>query len=505
VSPFVRKVKTASGATAVQVVEKRNGQRRILEHVGSAHDPVEVAVLVSVALQRLHGVQDEIPGLEPQRRPAAGLVVEHAASQLLWDVLQGAYRKLGFDVVTDAMFAQLVGARIVEPTSKLDTIRVLGELGQPTPHSNTLYKCLARCVKRDYRSQIAAACWRHATTAGPVALVMYDLTTLHFEITDEDTLRKVGMSKEHRVDPQVTVGLLVTAGGFPLEIAMFEGNKAETKTLIPVIEQFKTRHGITELVVVADAGMLSASNLNALEDAGCRFIVGSRQSHVPYDLDSHFTAHGNYTPDDSTIETVRDMGSGNQKRTRRVVYHYSFKRHKRDDRSINAQVAKAEKVAAGSRPIARDRFVTVTTNADGKKAEVNWDVIERARFCAGFKGYVTNIDAKVMDGAAVVAAYRSLWHVEESFRMTKSDLQARPIFHHKKDSIEAHLTIVFAALAVARYLQERTGVTIKRLVHALRPLQSVTLTIAGQQVTAHPRLTADAEALLDKIPDLAGH
>src|SRR5665811_248540 len=116
---------------------------------------------------------------------------------------------------------------------------------------------------------------------------------------------------------RVTVGLLVTAGGFPLEIAMFEGNKAETKTLIPVIEQFMTRHGITELVVVADAGMLSASNLNALEDAGCRFIVGSRQSHVPYDLDSHFTAHGNYTPDDSTIETVRDMGSGNQKRTRR--------------------------------------------------------------------------------------------------------------------------------------------------------------------------------------------
>src|SRR5665811_2514724 len=83
---------------------------------------------------------------------------------------------------------------------------------------------------------------RHATTAGPVALVMYDLTTLHFEITDEDTLRKVGMSKEHRVDPQVTVGLLVTAGGFPLEIAMFEGNKAETKTLIPVIEPVSYTH-----------------------------------------------------------------------------------------------------------------------------------------------------------------------------------------------------------------------------------------------------------------------
>ena len=309
-------------------------------------------------------------------------------------------------------------------------------------------------MERDYRSRVAASCWAYATARGPVALVMYDLTTLHFEVTNEDRLRKVGMSKERRVDPQVTVGLLVTADGFPLEVALFEGNKAETTTLIPVIEQFKTRHGINELVVVADAGMLSADNLNGLEDAGCRFIVASRQSHVPYDLGDHFERHGNYTPDDSTIETTRDMGTGRQRRTRRVVYHYSFKRRKRDDKTINAQVAKAEKGADGLRPVARDRFVTVTTDADGKKAEVNWDVIERARFCAGFKGYVTNISTDVMDGAAVVAAYRDLWHVEEYFRMAKGDLQTRPIFHRKREPIEAHLTIVFAALAVAPHLQD---------------------------------------------------
>lgn len=192
---------------------------------------------------------------------------------------------------------------------------------------------------------------------------MYDLTTLHFNIADEDRLRKVGMSKEHRVDPQVTVGLLVTADGFPLEVAMFEGTKPETKTLVPVIKQFTSRHDIGDLVVVADAGMLSAANLNALEDAGYRFIVGSRQSRVPYDLGGYFAKHGNYVPDNSTIEASRTMGTGTQQRRRRVAYHYSFQRRKRDDRAINAQVAKAEKVAAGDRPIARDRFVTVTTKA----------------------------------------------------------------------------------------------------------------------------------------------
>jgi len=505
VSPFVRKVKTASGATAVQIVEKRNGRRHILEHIGSAHDEVELAALMSAARQRVNGVQDDMLPFAASERAASGAVVEHMASDVLWRVLTNAYRQLGFDQIDDEAFASLVAARIVEPASKLDTVRVLGELGVPAPHVNTLYNCLRRCVKRDYRSQLSTACWSHASTAGPVALVMYDLTTLHFEVGEEDQLRKVGMSKERRVDPQITVGLLVTATGFPLEVAMFEGNKAETKTLVPVIETFRSRHQISDLVVVADAGMLSSANLNALEDAGCRFIVGSRQSSVPYDLGDHFERHGNYTPDDSTIETSREMGTGRDRRTRRVVYHYSFKRRQRDDRAINAQVAKAEKVAAGQRPIARDRFVTVTADAEGKKAEVNWEVIKRARFCAGFKGFVTNIGENVLDGPAVVAAYRDLWRVEESFRMSKNDLQARPVFHRKKDSIDAHLTIVFAALAVARYLQERTGVSIKRIVHVLRPLRTVAITIAGQPLTAQPRLGPDATEILDQIPDLAGH
>lgn len=505
-SPFVRKVKTASGATAVQIVEKLNGRRRILEHVGSAHDEAELAVLVSTALQRLHGTQDMLEvEVEPKRRTPTGPVVEGSRSEVLWNVLTGAYRALGFDAVADEVFGLLVACRIIEPTSKIDTLWVLSEIGVGAPHENTLYNCLARCVERDYRTLITTACWQHVNQAGPVGLVMYDLTTLHFQITDEDRLRKVGMSKEHRVDPQVTVGLLVTASGFPLDVALFEGNKAETKTLVPVIEQFKARHGITDLVVVADAGMLSAANLNALEDAGCRFIVGSKQSRVPYDLDAHFKRHGNATPDGATIETSRDMGTGKDRRTRRVVYHFSWKRHRREMRAINAQVTKAEKVAAGDRPIARDRFVTVTTDAEGKKADVNWDTIERARFCAGYKGFVTNLPLAALDGAGVVAAYQDLWHVEESFRMTKSDLQARPVFHRKRDSIEAHLAIVFTALAVARYLQDRTGVTIKKLVQTLRPLRSVTISIAGQQVTAQPRLTDDATAILHTIPDLAGH
>jgi hypothetical protein len=123
-----------------------------------------------------------LPLDEPAGRPPAGPMVEHSASQVLWQVLIGAYRRLGFDQIDDQMFGSLVGARLVEPTSKVDTIRVLSQLGLPAPHRNTIYNCLRRCVQRDYRSQIAAACWDHVTASGTVALVMYDLTTLHFDV-----------------------------------------------------------------------------------------------------------------------------------------------------------------------------------------------------------------------------------------------------------------------------------------------------------------------------------
>ena len=124
--------------------------------------------------------------------------------------------------------------------------------------------------------------------------------------------------------------------------------------------------------------------------------------------------------------------------------------------------------------------------------------LTRARRLVGLKGYVTNIPVAVMPAADVITSYHDLWHVEASFRMSKSDLRARPIFHHTREAIDAHLTIVFAALAVARYLQTTTGLSIRRLVHTLRPLRDVTISIAGQTVTARPAIPDDIQAILQK-------
>ena len=373
-------------------------------------------------------------------------MVEDTASLLLWDALAGVYDRLGFAVLKDETFKALVLGRIIEPTSKVDTLRVLAEVGVWAPSISTVKRCLRRVIERDYRVAISAACYAHATAGGVLGMVLYDLTTLHFETDKKDSLRKVGMSKERRVDPQVTVGLLTDASGFPLQVHLFEGNKSETKTLIPVLTQFRERHGSAEVIVVADAGMLSAANLLALEDAGFRFIVGSRAAKTPYDMAEHLERHGNYFTEGQIVETTRAMGDGAEKRKRRVVYQYRFKRSQHDNKAINAMVDRAEDVASGKRPLKRDWFVRI----DGAAKGVDWALVERARSMMGLKGYVCNIDPEVMDGAAVIKAYQDLYQVERSFRLTKSDLAARPIFHRLRDSIEAHLSVVFAALAISR-------------------------------------------------------
>lgn len=500
-----------------------------IDHVGSAHTDADLALLLEAARERLYPDQDAFDfGVVPQpavstddiadwTQPAESLPLPSAAggrpkavtgggrlvstsALLLWDVLARAYSHLGFDALNDEAFKAMVLARIIEPTSKADTIRVLDEVGAPCPSLRTLFRALQRCQQRDYRNLIARACVQHsARTGGLVAMVMYDVTTLHFEARDEDKLRKVGMSKEHRVDPQVQVGLLVDPAGFPLEVHLFEGNTAETTTLIPVLTAFQERHGIIDMVVVADAGMLSASNLNALEDAGFSFIVGSRLTKAPYDLADHFERHGNYFTNGQILESSRVMGTRKAARERRIVYQWSFKRNKHDDKAINAMIERAERIASGQSSMRNARFLKVT----GATKELNQATIERARQLAGLKGYVTNLPVDSMSGAKVIEAYHDLWQVETSFRMTKSDLRARPVFHHQRDAIEAHLSVVFAALAITRYLTDTTGASIKKLVTTLRTVRSATIEINGQNLTLDQDPPAEIQEILKKLA--AGH
>lgn len=492
----------------MQIAERRGGRDKVLEHLGSAHTDAQLTALLETARAKIHPGQTELD-LTGGSVGAGQAVITNKSSALLWQVLTTAFTRLGFEVLGDEAFQQLVLARLIEPTSKADSIRVLDEIGVPHASLRTIFRSLARAQHRGYRETIAAACFAHAASGGDVSLCLYDVTTLYFEAQDEDELRKVGYSKERRVDPQIVVGLLVDRAGFPLEIGCFEGNKAETTTLIPIIEAFQARHGISDMVVVADAGMLSASNLMKLDEAGLRFIVGSRVTKAPVDLASHFRWHGDAFEDGQLIDTLTAKNRCNLENdpnlkaepvwdptehsgSWRAVWAYSAKRATRDRATLTAQENKAKAVIAGEKTARTPRFVKMR-NGDRRLDEAG---LERARALVGLKGYISNIPATVMGAGEVIGSYHQLWHVEQSFRMSKTDLRARPIFHHRREAIEAHLTIVFTALAVARYLQQATGMSIKKIIQALRPIQQITVSVAGHEHTAADPLTDTAREIL---------
>ena len=135
----------------------------------------------------------------------------------------------------------------------------------------------------------------------------------------------------------------------------------------------------------------------------------------------------------------------------------------------------------------------------GAKLMLDEATLARARKVAGLKGYVTNMPVTVMPASEVIASYHDLWHVETSFRISKSDLGARPFFASTRDSIEAHLTKVFAALAVSRTMQKRTGMTLRRILRTLRPLRSATIAINGVTTTIPPVLTNEQQDLIDQL------
>ena len=244
---------------AVQIAVKEDGVRRIVEHLGSAHNETELAALLEVGRQRIAARQGQgLLDLESLDQAAGrtglvGATVETKRSGLLWDVLHGVYTRLGLRNATggDRAFEQMVLARLVEPSSKAQVPRVLGDLGLESVSTRTLFRSLGRCGQRGYRESLSGALFEHVTAGGGLALCLYDVTTLYFEAEREDDLRRVGYSKERRVDPQVIVGLLVDRAGFPLQVGCWEGNKAETTTIVPIVEAFQAAHGIEELVVVA--------------------------------------------------------------------------------------------------------------------------------------------------------------------------------------------------------------------------------------------------------------
>ena len=475
---FIRKVPTKSGATAVQIIYKKYGQITNVDHIGSAHNPKELDTLVALAKQRLQGTQQS---LFPDIAASFTIQLKQSFSSLLWQILRQQYDLLGFAQLDDDVFAALCIARLVEPTSKLDSLRVLADLGIDQFKRDQLYRCLQMVIENNYRDTISQVCFNHSVKKG-LSLLLYDVTTLYFEVQQEDDYRKSGISKERRLEPQIVIGLLVDQSGFPLGLHSFKGNTAETKTILPVVQAFCAQHGIDKLTIVADAAMLSANNLSALAKAGYTYIVGSRLHKIPYDIAQYQKSQ---TLNDQQIIV-------SQYPEYRVIYQYREKRASLDMKNIQKQIDKAEKIVTGQAVATKAKFLTLKA----KTKQLNQTLIDKAYALAGIKGYVTNLD---IPNQQVIDYYHQLFQVEASFRMAKADLKARPIFHWKHDSIEAHLTVVLTSLAVGRNIEAKTGISIKQFVKIIRPIRSGVVIINGQEYPAKEIIPDLVQNLLRKL------
>lgn len=386
-----------------------------------------------------------------------------SGSSVTYDFFQYFYRILSFDLLDDHIFCDLVIARIIRPVSKAKTRDFLEQTLGRKYSLTSLYRVMQKACQRNYQKKAEGFLWNYLKLHNQtVSTLFFDVTTLYFEAFDEDDFRKYGFSKDNKANqPQITVTLTVTSTGFPLHLRSFEGNKFEGHTIIPCLLDIQREHQINNFVVVADSAMVSTANMDDLERQNLKFIVGARLANLSPSLFARIIARVKRTDGATTRFTLED--------NRILVVSYSVKRAIKDKSDRERQLKRVN--YALKNPSTISKHFKFLKKAKGGDFFLNEYLIEKAKQLEGLKGYITNYPS--LSDEEIVEKYSQLWQVEKSFRMSKSDLKARPIFHSVKEKIEAHLLIVFCALAVMRLTENQAKISCTKILEKLDPVKEI--------------------------------
>lgn len=482
----VRIVPTASGKKAVQVVSKHYGKVTIHKHIGSFATDEEKIPLLSQAEAFIHQGQTSLFETLSTFRPT-DIAVSENRPLFVYQLLSAIYDKLGLNSFPDTLIRDLVVARVYQPASKLETSDILSDLFGKEYAIKTVYRHLKKGIEKGVKESFQKSLVQFARSGlgDTLKLVFYDVTTLYFESIVKTELKEFGFSKDHRSqETQVVVGLVVNNLGFPLYFDVFSGKTFEGNTFVPLVKNIQKLVGQEELIVVADAAMISSDNIQKLESEHIGFIVGARLSNLPTQLiDLIFTQLKKQ--DGEMITTTY--------REQRLICQYSAKRAAKDKSDRTKQIERVKNVIVSpSRITSRYRFM----KADKDKYSLNTAVIEKAEKLEGIKGYLTNTK---LPEQTIIDRYHDLWRVEKAFRITKTDLEARPIFHRLDETIKAHLVIVFAGLAITRYLELKTNLSIKRILKIAGKVLTHKVTNTKTGEIAYVETTIEDPELKEKI------
>lgn len=497
---FIEKSKYLS-TTRVRIMEKElvDGvwKKRLIRHVGTAKSDLDLIVLMQRAKEIVF--QLERPG---QLELGFGDFAHRSGLRMTGEYHEGADLILGhfFDrlCITGSnrqLLRQLVIARILLPSSKMRTTRFLKKAFGASLELDQVYRFMDILAKG--QDVVLSSVRSHLTDAypGSFEFILYDVTTLYFETDKEDEnigdlsgLRKRGYSKDKREDlPQVVLGLGVNSLGMPLTFKLYPGNTYEGSTLISGIDETLETLGQRSLTVVGDAGMLSEKNLSALEERGLFYIVGARLKSLSRSMQNQITSL------DFTRGNVYEISNNG----RRIIISYSATRAKRTRSLRERSVVRLEGLIAKNQAVRKHQYLDFTVR---ERPSIDFDAVSSAAKWDGIKGYVTNNPDLSPD--EVISHYGELYRVEQSFRMSKTDLRIRPAFHYRQRRIEAHVVICMLALCVIRMLEHHVkplGMTVKAALEEINSTKAAYARLGEQHFLIPPDYGPEVQKIIETL------
>lgn len=357
-----------------------------------------------------------------------------------------------------ALLKDLVVIRIFEPASKLRSLELLEQYFDAVHHRKTYYALAPNWIALKEDVERTVVNFAEKSYRFNYDLLFYDVTTLYFETFEEDDLRKNGFSKDNKSQqPQILVALMVSKEGFPIAYEIFSGSTFEGHTIIPVVKRFIEKNHIHNFTVVADAAMISTDNTRDLLQNKINYIVGARLGNLSVEMID-------------TIDKTIDREDGKSIRIKTdngyLICSYSSLRYRKDLYEMNKQVEKAKQIIERPSKQKKVKF----TQTRNQKVELNEKLIEKTKKLLGIKGYYTNLEETLVDNKTIIERYHELYRIEQAFRIAKSDLQTRPIFHFKEEPIKLHLLICFIALVISKHIESQTNISIRKFIEEARKI-----------------------------------
>lgn len=463
----IRQIKYSQGSVSVQVYKIKDRKRVVVRHIGTARNEQEKEGLLCLANDFIEKASKQLSLFESEH--SSNILYLNQTEFLgvyytfIYDLLHKLILTIGFDKINSRLLVDLVVMRIVEPASKLRSIELLEEYFGIKHRRQNYYESAPQWLRLKSKVERIALEFATKQYAFDFDMLFYDVTTLYFESFDEDELRKNGYSKDNKSQqPQILVALMVSKDGFPVAYEIFSGDTFEGHTIIPVVKSFIVKNDVKAFTIVADAAMISTENTKALRENGINYIVGARLGNLSNELITQID-QSIQREDGKSIRIKTDNGY--------LICSYSSLRYRKDKYEMTKQIDKAQFLIDNPSKNKRMKF----TKSDGQKFELNQKLIDKTQKLLGIKGYYTNLEEHLVNNQTVIERYHELYKIEQTFRLSKSDLKTRPIFHFKEEPIKLHMLICFMALVVSKHIELKTNVSIRKFLHECKKITDARL------------------------------